>query len=308
MSFENAPARRLSELQPTIQSLFQDIFRSPSSYSTETNPLVAPIHLAWKNAQEREDVEPGLRDCLRTPRDFVEKAAPKQSKVAPGLVLRGLGHRVGIYIQTEADTFGIQTYRKKGRFVSRGQAPQEPEWVSTNTNDVEDVYVKREVIEELRHHGGVDIYGCGFHATTSATLDGIERRGAIVSSKTVLESGELLTNGEVLGADRYCHSHVYVYTDKISDGYGTPRWFDEYTVVFGISMEKQREYLERHRKSMGMWSRSDGCEVGEDVPLENLDFIAAHSVYLGKLIPWVRKNCPSVSVISREALYLKYRK
>ena len=151
------------------------------------------------------------------------------------------------------------------------------------------------------------MFDSGFHVTSSVALDPIGEKKALVSSKKIREGGGDIVSGEVFGSD-LIHSQVYVYPDKIADCYGTPRWFDEYGVVFAISIARQEKYLERQNKKMGIFSNSEGWQIGDEVPLENINFIAIPFAHLPDAEKWVSQNCPGTKIVSREALYLKYGK
>lgn len=299
-------ARTILELKPTTDRLFADIIKSPDSYSSHTNPLVAPIHLAWKNVREGGDADLDLKTGLESPRSFISRVAPEPKKVKFGQMLRGLGHRIGQYMITEGEEEGVKTFIKKGRFATDYQPPQGEDWVQLDSTDWQDIFAKKGVVTEASDLC-LETFGIGFHSTSSAALNGISKKGALVSSREINEAHEEVVSGEVFGTNQV-HSQVYVYQDKIADSYGTPRWFDEYEVVFAISIARQEKYLERQNKKMGIFSNSEGWQIGDNVPLENINFIAVPFAHLPDAEKWVSQDCPGTKIVSREALYLKYGK
>lgn len=299
------PAKTVKELEPAANELLANI-RKTSGFSNRTNPLVAPIHATWRDIQQDDESDPDLRLCLSAPEAFVARVAPDLSDKERGRVLRVLGNVVGVYMGTEEDTFGIQKVSKKGRFAQNRQPSLGEGWVKTESTEWQDTYVKEEVIQEVKNAPPIDLSVLGFHATTSATLRDISQEGALLSSKRVLDSGKQLRNGELLGSDRV-HDNVFVYTDKIAGSYGMPRWFDQFEIEFGVYIREQERFLEKYGKTLE-GGGSDGLEIGDEVPLNNVKLIASHSVNLDQVRKWAQENCPSAQVVSREALKLKYGK
>jgi hypothetical protein len=77
-----------------------------------------------------------------------------------------------------------------------------------------------------------------YHATGSAALDGIARRGAIISSGRAQELGENIETGE---------HRMFAIETGLTGVNSTPwfnsdwclaRWFDEYHIVFGLDTDK----------------------------------------------------------------------
>ncbi len=294
----------MQELKQFSSKLFAEIDEAPGCFGTETNPIVAPIHSAWEAVRKGEVNDADLKKALESPHSFVEEFAPKNTKHEKDQILRGLAHRVGIFMDTDQNDSGIQKITKKGMFASKHPAPTGPDWEKTHSDEWQDTYVRKEVLEEVRAGLNLDLSNIGFHATTSKVLSGVERRKALVSSTKIKEDGETLKSGESLGS-RFTHNQVYVDPDGIQDGYGSPAWFDEHEVVFGVDLTKQVQYVKARGQKMGTWSMSEGYEVGQEVPLENLKVISVPAAHLKEVKKWAEKNCPGVPVVSREALELK---
>lgn len=294
----------IEEVLQYSNPLFADILRMPNGYSTDTNVYVEPIHHAWISIQQGSLVDPELQKCLSSPKAFIDKLAPKRTQLSQNQILRGLGRRIGIYMIGLPDHFGFRSVSKTGRHANILPEPVEL-WIKYDSNRERDMYLTQLVKKELEKFQSVDFFESGYHATNSAVLEGIARRKALVSSKIIVEAGEELQNGEVSGERRWFHEQVFVYDDKISDGYGHPRWFDQYEVVFGISIAKQCQYLEATYQERGIWSLSEGYEIGSQVPLKNLNFIAAPAAHIPKLRQWVQENCPEIPTTTRESLYIK---
>lgn len=298
---ERRTIRTVADMVKAFQPLKKEVEKAPNIYSTATNPLLRQIKEVFLNATKDPDMEPELRQAMESPDKFVDTFA-RNSPIGKERMISGLRHRVSMLEWSDADSQDVVVVHKRGRLQGKNSPPSGPGWTLHKSDDFSDEYIRSEVIHEARKAEPVSGF-LGYHATTSRALRGIERRGGIVNSHKLRAEGELQT-GEVVGS-RMVHDQVYVYHDKIADSYGAPGWFDEHTVVFGIDIDKQRESLAKRGKDFGIWSRSEGYEIGDEVPLDNVKLISVPASKLADAKKWAEKNCPQAQVISREALRLK---
>lgn len=175
------------------------------------------------------------------------------------------------------------------------------------TNAERPEYTTREVIEEiveLEKEGAPN--ASYWHATGSASLPGIERHKAVLSSSRAQEVGEDVMTGEHNGMGKgRLLGNIYVNQAGLSRGYSLSRWFDEYSVVIGISKEKLAKYFqEKGEKWEAVDLRGEGTTIGPEVPLQAVDVLYSQREYLPRLNEWAQRNCPHAKVVSLEAYEL----
>lgn len=202
---------------------------------------------------------------------------------------------------------GYKKYIKKGRHAQKNKFTPSGEWELLESDDYSETYVHRGVLNELKNLKGDEVpHDVRFHATTSQVMMAIPKDGALVCSSEILNNGKSLINGERMYSKRG-HPNVFVDPDQILWSYGRPRWFDQFGVAFGVSIEDQKKYLEQLGERVE-YAGSDGFEIGSKVPMENIKVISAPASHLDEVKTWASVNCPGAKVISREVMKLKFRK
>lgn len=311
MSSENRPARTVSELKPAADALFNDIKKIiGGSYGTHVR-LVDPIYRAWENAKKDNGVESELKNSLESTNAFADKFAPSSTKTEQGSAVRGLGEYVGTFILNKLNSSGIRTKDQ--------ETPQNNDWLEIPIKNGKRIYVKKDVyisvLEELRKNSftsgipnNIDGHDLGFHATTSATLEGIGKYEALLSSKKIIELNEELKNGERLGSffgeTQNTNEEISAYVGRVKSVYGTPRWFDEFCILFAISLDKQGDYLKKQGKRVRYLSAYNEVELGDTIPLKNIQYVATDYVNLNKVKKWLDQSYLTTPVYSMEYMYL----
>lgn len=193
------------------------------------------------------------------------------------------------------------------------------EWVVIPKGGREGLFgiVEQSVIEEAIKLRTANIKVELFHTTGSAALDGIGRNQQIMSAKRLVESKEDVSTGEyasyiskefgssVTGRNTGL-SNVYVEQNGIAKGYELIRWFDEYSVTFGIRLDLQRQYVSKNYgddRSL-FYRTSEGMQVGPEVPLSNVALVIVDHQELSRAREWASLNAPGVFVTSYDAYSL----
>lgn len=198
----------------------------------------------------------------------------------------------------------LSIYKSEGQWI---QLPSESDWSARE-------YVEMDVLEEI-----VNLQETGYtrpdlyHATGSASLSGIAKHKAILSARRARELGEDVKTGEYntyIGWQDYSVSGgreglSSIYTSRSPHtGYSIARWFDEYHLVFGLSIERIARYLKEHKGETDIRFADfagEGIRIGPEAPLELVDVIYGEHIYLDDLDRWKSKYAPHARIVSLEA-------
>lgn len=185
-------------------------------------------------------------------------------------------------------------------------------------------YADREVISEIKELLKSGYRRSAFtHSSGSAALPGIAKSGSILSAQDVEREGIKIATGEHISyvssesgipvaGGKYGLGSVYASKDGPTYGYHHLNWFDEYHVAFGINKEKQEEFL-RQIDFKYEWASSEdnpartldlgseGIEIGNRVPLSNVEIVYFWKRHQTEMELWVKENCPQAKLISLEA-------
>lgn len=302
MSQEVHIPQNLAELREIAKPLFNAIAGSSVS---DTKPMVKPIYQLWQATQDGKISSPEVATCLTDLDNFVARVSP-QTRLNEGELIERIGESVNNFLGMQPEREAITTHYKKGRFASQSSPPKNlDEWTIVEDCDHLAVYARKEVVKEASTLPALSPYNDVFHATTTASLPEISQHKSIESSKKVVQRGGKLKSGEVKGR-RFVHEHVFASPNKPELSYGLPSWFGEAPVAFGINLPKQEATLAAQGKKHGQYDRGDGYQIGDTVPLENVDMVIAHHHDLPAVRNWVKENLPGVPLVSKEAFDLKY--
>lgn len=203
---------------------------------------------------------------------------------------------------------------KNGFFESDGK------WTVLPENEYGDVYnfAEESIIREI-----ADLIQSGYrepdysHATASSALKNIGKNGALLSSSEAKKEGVEISTGEFVSY-HYDQPLEYrglgsVYADRGGPRYGYQffSWFDEYYISFGISKEKQDEFMRttdfrynlrgEGEEKLSADYGSEGVVIGHKVPLQSVKFIYCWKKYQEQTEEWKDKFCPNAKVVSYEA-------
>lgn len=293
------------KLNVYTQKELKSIEEKPHIVDTFENPYYDFLYSCFISTRNLSEDDP-LYDFSKTLdsfETFLNAYAPNISvKVRSNLVQRMTGfvkdvvHPEELVYLGKPGTAGYEL-RKGYNRGGRG-------WIKLPNSEKRPEFTTREVIEEVIEISGEQPpQDYLFHASGSASLIGIERRKAILSSAIAKELGEDVLTGEHtgMGNGRLLNN---IFTNKWSanPGYSITRWFDEYSVVFGISREKLANYHKNKGEDWEPWDwEGEGVIIGPEAPLEAVDFVYAQKEYLPKLKEWLAKNAPHAKAVSLEA-------
>jgi len=161
------------------------------------------------------------------------------------------------------------------------------------------------------------------HASGSAALAGIEKSGAILSAQDVESEGMKVATGEhvsyvssetgnPVAGGRYGLGSVYASKNGPKYGYHHVNWFDEYYIAFGINKQKQEDFLRqigfkyewassKDKPALTLDMGSEGVEIGNKVPLNNVEIVYCWKKHQKEMDAWIQKNCPQAKLVSLEA-------
>lgn len=253
------------------------------------------------------EVERGKVSMLRAQ---VEVATQKCVRPQRFVTLR-VGGRGGYWNERE------RFYEAAGTWVL---LPGKTEYFNRQFQFVEAVVVD-EIVQLLRSGYTPSDYS---HASGSAALSEIGRRGMIVSSAELMTMGAKVKTGET-GDARHRGGLWNVYGDRGIRGegsYNTIAWFDEYFVTFGVSAPRQEAYLQTlspedwksgvYESLLGpIWEKGKGKIVdfggegnllGPRVPLTSLDTVYAWKARESEVQEWIRQFAPQARFVSLEAV------
>jgi len=203
---------------------------------------------------------------------------------------------------------------KDGFFESEG------DWVVLPENGYGDTY---HFVEEKIIHEVADLIWGGYrqpdysHATGSSALNNIGGNGAILSSNEAKKENVTVSTGEFVSYNSgvpYKNKGLNsVYADRGGPrrGYHFFNWFDEHYISFGISKEKQDEFMRTTDFRYGLRGEgeeklsadygSEGVVIGHKVPLQSVEFVYCWKKHQKEMEEWKNKFCPQAKVISYEA-------
>ncbi len=167
------------------------------------------------------------------------------------------------------------------------------------------------LIENIGELGETDLWLS--HNTGSVSLEGILDRNAIVNSYQLSTEGAKIASGEYAGPAGTAMGNVYAHSGARTSSYQTKRWLGEYGLTFVINKQRQLDWLGRNPDKWaypdnpiyGLGSngdRSEGVEVGEVVPLENIDYILSDSRNIQTIRSKLLIRGLNIPVISCEAI------
>jgi len=316
-NMENCDIRELPDLFANkLKFIFGHCEKHSSMIDDKLDPQIDFIYQCYKSTR---NISPtlnlsGFSSSLDNFDIFISQYAQGVSRKALGNLMQ----RINRFIETTIHpSRTIATF--PDRYRNRDKLSfynLEGRWIQipSKYNASEKDYIEESIVKEI-----ISIQESGYkrpdlyHATGSASLDGIARHGAILSANKAVALGETVKTGEYntyIGWDEQSASggrsglgSIYTSKDPYS-GYGIARWFNEYNVVFGLSKEKIAKYLQKDKGETNIRFEDyagEGITIGPDAPLELVDIIYADHIYLDELNKWKEKNAPHAYIISLEA-------
>jgi hypothetical protein len=194
------------------------------------------------------------------------------------------------------------------------------EYYNLGVYEFTDKEVITEIIELIKtkyHHSDFT------HSSGSAALNGIEKKGAILSAQNIESEGIKVATGEhvsyvnsesgvPVAGGKYGLGSVYASSNGPLYGYHHLNWFDEHPIAFGINKQKQEDFLRQIGFKYEIFSSEDnpvltmdlggeGIKIGSQVPLNNVEIVYCWKKYQNDMEIWAKKNCPQAKLVSLEA-------
>lgn len=180
---------------------------------------------------------------------------------------------------------GLPGFGSFEQFIEHHRGDSSPKTVGNFLQSM-DLYMRFAIIRQRRMREpksymfdpAMTLPGTLYHATGSAALEGIARHKAIMSSRKVLEVGEVIKTGEHITVVHAGLEAVYT-TRCFSSDYCLARWFNECHVVFGIK-EGAAPLIADKAYTL----------IGPEVPLRELSVVHTEDVFQDKMSEWLKAN------------------
>ncbi len=299
-----------SEQFITMSSVVQGLRKSVTRNSvyTDTNELLGTLMEFWYHSQQQpeSDFATGMRSFEAFTASYLPDLDPNSKKKWVGLLSGYINHFDSGFLGLTVSGSASVSFQSSDR------------WIQINNERIGDQtyfdFVSRSLLAQVKILAESGYYtgdpGLYYHASGSAALSDIGEYDAILSSNRLLDKNREIKTGEFASVSwGGVLAHVYASLGA-RIGYATPRWFDEFGVVFGIDKDAMNEFCiqkgipnPHHQTYIG-----NGILLGDEVPLSFVREI--YSTSLRKVVDladWGRKYCPNAKVLPYGVVELPLR-